>query len=53
MILLRILVVREQVAGDVPFIQDACDVLPFLFFDLFRIVLLALFPVISLCLLSL
>jgi TRAP-type C4-dicarboxylate transport system permease large subunit len=47
------LFIVQRAAGDVPFMETARGVLPFLVSDLFRIVLLALFPAISLCLLSL
>ncbi|MFP6851029.1 MAG: TRAP transporter large permease [Pseudomonas sp.] len=47
------LFIVQRVAGDVPFMETARGVLPFLVSDLLRIVLLVLFPAISLCLLSL
>lgn len=47
------LFIVQRAAGDVPFMETARGVLPFLASDLIRIILLALFPAISLCLLSL
>ncbi|WP_413044076.1 TRAP transporter large permease [Pseudomonas sp. YJ42] len=47
------LFIVQKAAGDVPFSETARGVLPFLASDLVRIVLLALFPIISLGLLSL
>lgn len=47
------LFIVQKAAGDVPFSETAKGVLPFLASDLVRIVLLALFPIISLGLLSL
>jgi tripartite ATP-independent transporter DctM subunit len=47
------LFIVQKAAGDVPFSETARGIFPFLMSDLTRIILLALFPAISLCLLNL
>ncbi|THG76849.1 TRAP transporter large permease, partial [Pseudomonas sp. A-1] len=47
------LFIVQRAAGDVPLTETAKGVIPFLASDILRIILLALFPAITLCLLSL
>ena len=47
------LFIVQRAAGDVPLTETAKGVLPFLASDILRIIVLALFPAITLCLLSL
>lgn len=47
------LFIVQRAAGDVPFMETARGVIPFLISDLTRIILLLLFPALTLCLLDL
>ncbi|MOA58914.1 Sialic acid TRAP transporter permease protein SiaT [compost metagenome] len=47
------LFIVQRAAGNVPLTETAKGVIPFITSDILRIILLALFPAISLCLLSL